>query len=210
VSGPGSRRVGRGRVSPASRDAEGARRRFPLRALEGANGGRGLGPKFMAGRLFASSASPHRGPDSAVFSPKQRTPRLHIYSSASLCPAPPGRNGSDSRFESCGPAAGLPGPVRGPSSAGPPTDIRHRNARAAASCKAHLIAVRQVASIPLERARLRLQPAVDAGGEGARRRRGVSQSWSRTSPGRNRLAARCQLEAAPSPFPRSRTPAKCR
>jgi len=25
------------------------------------------------------------------------------------------------RFESCGPAAGLPGPVRGPSSAGPPT-----------------------------------------------------------------------------------------
>jgi len=45
------------------------------------------GPKFMAGRLFASSASPHRGPDSAVLSPKQRTPRLfsrlflHLYGS---------------------------------------------------------------------------------------------------------------------------------
>jgi len=39
------------------------------------------GPNLMAGRLFASSASPHRGPDSAVLSPKQRTPRLfpHVH-----------------------------------------------------------------------------------------------------------------------------------
>jgi len=60
-----------------------------LRALDGACGGCGLGPKFMAGRLFASSASPHRGPDSAVFSPIQRTPRLHIYRCAPVLPWPP-------------------------------------------------------------------------------------------------------------------------
>jgi len=41
-------------------------------------------PKLEAGRLFASSASPHHGPDSAVLSPKQRTSRQlsarqHLY-----------------------------------------------------------------------------------------------------------------------------------
>jgi hypothetical protein len=106
-----------------------------LRALDGTCGGCGLGPKFMAGRLFASSASPHRGPDSAVFSPNRGRPAftsigvLRWFGAA--WPVWPS-------FESCGPAAGLPGPVRGPSSAGPPTWIRYRNARADARLERHL------------------------------------------------------------------------
>ena len=93
-----ARASGRGRVTES--EAAGwirpqAERKGPVdaafRALKGANGGCGLGPKFMAGRLFASSASPHRGPDSAVFSPKQRTPRLHTSICAAFAVSGPSR-----------------------------------------------------------------------------------------------------------------------
>ncbi len=50
----------------------------PARALHGATGQAAQAPNLMAGRLFASSASPHRGPDSAVLSPIQRTPRQFV------------------------------------------------------------------------------------------------------------------------------------
>ena len=59
--------------------------RRPRDALRRRSASARASPKFMAGRLFASSASPHRGPDSAVLSPKQRTPRhfshfpFHLY-----------------------------------------------------------------------------------------------------------------------------------
>jgi hypothetical protein len=45
--------------------------------------------KFKAGRLFASSASSHRGPDSAVLSPKQRASR-HRSRIATGVPLAPG------------------------------------------------------------------------------------------------------------------------
>lgn len=50
----------------------------PARALNSATGQAAQAPNLMAGRLFASSASPHRGPDSAVLSPIQRTPRQFV------------------------------------------------------------------------------------------------------------------------------------
>jgi hypothetical protein len=62
----------------------------------------------MAERLFASSASPHRGPDSAVLSPKQRTSR-HIDSVLYLS------------ILSGGPALGSASEVEGFPIAGPPT-----------------------------------------------------------------------------------------
>jgi len=109
-----------------------------LRALDGTCGGCGLGPKFMAGRLFASSASPHRGPDSAVFSPNRGRPAFTSIGVLRLLRLPRCCLARWAGFESCGPAAGLPGPVRGPSSAGPPTGIRYRNARADARPERHL------------------------------------------------------------------------